>query len=51
MVSWKDPLRSGVEREQRAAIPEISHRNLAAPKPAQIPGLEGRRGLEEEERE
>lgn len=51
MVSWKDLLWSGVGEEQRAAIPEISHHDPAAPETAQIPGLEGRRGPEEEEKE
>lgn len=43
MVSWKDLLWSGVGGEQWAARPEISDHDPAAPKPAQIPGLEGRR--------
>lgn len=48
MVSWKDLRRSGVRGKQRAAIPEISRHNPAAPGTAQRPESEGRRGLEEE---
>lgn len=51
MVSWKDLLWSGMGGEQRTAIPKISHHNPAAPETAQVPGLEGRRGLEEEKKE
>lgn len=46
MVSWKDLLWSGVGREQRAAVPEISHHNPAAPETAQISGLEEEEGEE-----
>lgn len=51
MVSWKVLLWSGVGGEQWAAVQEISHHVPAAPETAQIPEVDGRRGLEEGEEE
>lgn len=49
MVSWKVLLWSGVGGEQWAAVQEIGHHVPAASERAQIPEVEGKRGLEEGE--